>query len=80
MLKSFEFLKILWYIYQGQGENMTTEEISRKFFILLLGVATFLILGSFVVSLNIIHFLYLVVLYFYIYRIHRSMQEKEDEE
>ena len=50
---------------------MTTEEIGKKFFVLLIAAVTFLVLGSFVVSFNIIHFLYLVVLYIYIYRIYR---------
>ena len=59
---------------------MTTEEVSRKFFALLIGLVTFLILGSFVVSLNIIDFLYLVVLYIYIYRIYKSMKVEDDEE
>ena len=59
---------------------MTTEEMSRKFFTLLIGLITFLILGSFVVSLNIIHFIYLVVLYIYIYRIYKSMKKSNEKE
>ena len=46
---------------------MTTDEISKKVFILLLGLITFLVLGSFVVSFNIIHFIYLVYLYITLY-------------
>lgn len=56
---------------------MTTEELSKKFFMLLIGLITFLVLGSFVVSLNIIHFIYLIVLYIYIYRIYKSMKEND---
>lgn len=45
---------------------MTTEEIFKKMIILLLSAFTFCILGSFVVSLDIINFIYLIVLYSYI--------------
>ena len=53
---------------------MTTDEISKRLFILLLGLITFLVLGSFVVSFNIIHFIYLLVLYTYVYRICKSQK------
>lgn len=42
---------------------MTTEEIFKKMIILLLSAFTLCILGSFVVSLDVIDFIYLVVLY-----------------
>ena len=48
---------------------MTTDEISKRLYILLIGLVTFLVLGSFVVSFNIIHFIYLVYLYITIYRV-----------
>ena len=48
---------------------MTTDEISKRLYILLIGLITFLVLGSFVVSFNIIHFIYLVYLYITIYRV-----------
>ena len=51
---------------------MTTDEISKKVFILLFGLITFLVLGSFVVSFNIIHFIYLVYLYITVYRVCKS--------
>ena len=51
---------------------MTTDEISKRLFILLLGLITFLVLGSFVVSFNIIHFIYLVYLYITVYRVCKS--------
>ena len=51
---------------------MTTDEISMRLFILLLGLVTFLVLGSFVVSFNIIHFIYLLYLYICIYIVYRS--------
>ena len=53
---------------------MTTDEISKKVFILLLGLITFLVLGSFVVSFNILHFVYLLILYSYVYRIYKSQK------
>lgn len=46
---------------------MTTEEICGKLMTLLLAAVTFCILGSFVVSLDVIDFIYLIVLYTYIY-------------
>ena len=48
---------------------MTTDEISKRLYILLIGLITFLVLGSFVVSFNIIHFIYLLYLYITIYRV-----------
>lgn len=48
---------------------MTTDEISKRLYILLIGLVTFLVLGSFVVSFNIIHFIYLLYLYITIYRV-----------
>ena len=51
---------------------MTTDETVKKLFILILGLITFLILGSFVVSFNIIHFIYLVYLYITVYRVCKS--------
>ena len=45
---------------------MTTEEIFKKMIILLLSAFTLCILGSFVVSLDVIDFIYLVVIYIYI--------------
>ena len=56
---------------------MTTEEASRRFFILLIGLVTLLVLSSFVVSFDIIHFIYLVVLYIYIYRIQRAIKSEK---
>lgn len=53
---------------------MTTDYIGRKLFILLIGVMSFLVLGSFVVSFDIIHFIYLLVLYIYVYRIYRGQK------
>lgn len=53
---------------------MTTDEISKKVFILLLELMTFLVLGSFVVSFNILHFVYLLILYSYVYRIYNSQK------
>lgn len=58
---------------------MTTEELSRKFFTLLLILVTFLVLGSFVVSLDIGHFIYLIVLYVYVYLIHEEMKKAKDD-
>ena len=51
---------------------MTTDETFKKLFILILGLITFLVLGSFVVSFNIIHFIYLVYLYVTVYRVYKS--------
>jgi hypothetical protein len=53
---------------------MTTDEISKRVFILLLELMTFLVLGSFVVSFNILHFVYLLILYSYVYRIYKSQK------
>ena len=53
---------------------MTTDEISKSVFILLLELMTFLVLGSFVVSFNILHFVYLLILYSYVYRIYKSQK------
>lgn len=53
---------------------MATDDIGKKIFILLIGVITFLVLGSFVVSFNIIHFVYLLILYIYVYRIYRGQK------
>ena len=50
---------------------MATDDISKKLFVLMLSWLTFLVLGCFVVSFNIIHFVYLFVLYIYIYKIGR---------
>ena len=54
---------------------MTTDEISKRVFILLLELMTFLVLGSFVVSFNILHFVYLLILYIYVYRILKDNNE-----
>ena len=54
---------------------MTTDEISKRVFILLLELMTFLVLGSFVVSFNIIHFIYLVFIYISIYMLYKSVNE-----
>ena len=48
---------------------MTTNDIIKETFTLLLVLVSFLVVGSFAVSLNIIHFIYLAVLYIYIYKI-----------
>ena len=53
---------------------MTTDEISKRVFILLLELMTFLVLGSFVVSFNILHFVYLLILYIYVYSISKSQK------
>lgn len=55
---------------------MTTEEICKKFLTLLVAAVTFCILGSFVVSLNIIDFIYLVVLYIYIYLCYKAQKSE----
>lgn len=55
---------------------MTTEEIFKKMIILLLSAFTFCILGSFVVSLDIVDFIYLIVLYIYILLCYISQKEK----
>ena len=54
---------------------MTTDEISKRLYILLIGLVTFLVLGSFVVSFNIIHFIYLVFIYISIYMLYKSVNE-----
>lgn len=60
---------------------MTTEEIGKKFFTLFIAAVTFCVLGSFVVSLNIIDFLYLIFLYVSIYRCYKfQKEEKENDE
>ena len=56
---------------------MTTDENGKKFFVLLIAAVTFLVLGSFVVSFDITHFIYLIVLYIYIYRIYRCQKSVE---
>ena len=53
---------------------MTTNEISKRLYILLIGLVTFLVLGSFVVSFNILHFVYLLILYIYVYIIYKSQK------
>ena len=53
---------------------MTTDDIGKKLFILLLELITFLVLGCFVVSFNILHFVYLLILYIYVYRIYKSQK------
>jgi len=53
---------------------MTTDETVKKLFILILGLITFLVIGSFVVSFNIIHFIYLLVLYAYVYKIYKNQK------
>ena len=41
---------------------MTMEELGKKFFTLLIAIVTICLIGSFVVSLNVVDFIYLLVL------------------
>lgn len=56
---------------------MTTEEIFKKMIILLLSAFTLCILGSFVVSLDVIEFIYLVILYIYILLSYIYIKQKD---
>lgn len=56
---------------------MTMEELGKKFFTLLIALVTICLIGSFVVSLNVVDFIYLLVLYLYIYLIYRSIKERK---
>lgn len=56
---------------------MTTEEIFKKMIVLLLSAFTLCILGSFVVSLEIIDFIYLIILYIYIMLGYKYRNQKD---
>lgn len=57
---------------------MTTDDSGKMLFILLIACVTMCLLGSFVVSLNIIQFIYLIVLYIYIYLCYRIQKSEND--
>lgn len=57
---------------------MTTDDSGKMLFVLIIACVTMCLLGSFVVSLNIIQFIYLVVLYTYIYVCYRVQKNEKD--
>lgn len=51
---------------------MTTYDIGMKVFILLFGLLTVLVLGCFVVSFKLVHFVYLISIYIYMYFVRKN--------
>lgn len=57
---------------------MTTDDSGKMLFVLIIACVTMCLLGSFVVSLNIVQFIYLVVLYTYIYVCYKVQKNEKD--